>query len=100
GPPSAGPVGWLVDLDMKSVAITRLEYAESSGEGRGWGIIVHLLETSGRPARCRLRTFRNPVWARQVDFNDQLLVDVSIDGDVALIDLTPHELARVEITLG
>ena len=31
----------------KAVAITRLEYIATSGEGRGWGVALHLVETSG-----------------------------------------------------
>jgi alpha-mannosidase len=99
GPPAAGPTGWLFHLDHKAVAVTRLEYAESTGDERGWGVVLHLLETSGSAARCRLRCFRNASWARQTDMNHEVIVDLSIDGDAVLIDLTPHELARVEVTL-
>jgi alpha-mannosidase len=100
GPPSTGPTGWMVQVDSKAVAITRLEYADPSGDGRGWGLVLHLTETAGRPARCRVRLFRTPVWARQVDFNDELIVDLSVDGDAVHVDLTPHEIARIDITLG
>ena len=62
--------------------------------------IFHLLETSGQSARCRLRLFRNPSSARQVDFLGETIVDLSIEDDAVSIDLTPHELARVEVTLG
>jgi alpha-mannosidase len=100
GLPPAGPTGWLFQLDNKGVAVTRVEYVDPSGDGRGWGIAFHLLETSGRPARCRLRTFRNPVWARQTDFHNELIVDLPVDGDAVMLDLTPHEIARVDVTLG
>lgn len=100
GPPRTGPTGWLFQLDNKAVAATRLESIDSSGEGRGWGVVFHLFETAGRPARCRLRTFRNPVWARQTDFHHELVVDLPIEDDSILIDLTPHEMARIEVTLG
>jgi alpha-mannosidase len=100
GPPASGPSGWLVQIDNKAVAITRAEYADPSGDGRGWGLAFHLVETAGRPARCRLRFFRSPVWARQIDFNDELIVDLPIDGDAVLVDLTPHEMARIDVTLG
>ena len=39
-------------------------------------------------------------WARQADFLGETIVDLSIDGDAVSIDLTPHELARVEVTFG
>ena len=98
--PATGPTGWLFQLDHKGVAVTRVEFVDSAGDGRGWGLVFHLLETAGRAARCRLRLFRNPTWARQTDFQDELIVDLPIDDDAVLIDLTPHELARVEVTLG
>ena len=100
GPPANGPTGWLFQTDHKGVAVTRVEYLATTDEGRGWGLAFHLLETTGKPSRCRLRTFRNPSWARQTDFLNEVIVDLSLDDDAALVDLTPHELARVEVTLG
>ncbi len=100
GPPRSGPSGWLIQVDHKSVAIVRLAFAPRARDGRGWGIVADLIETAGRPARCRLRAFRDPVHARQVDGHGEHIVDVPTDGDAALVDLTPHEIARVELTLG
>jgi alpha-mannosidase len=100
GPPKSGVAGWFFAIDHKSVAITRVEGLANSGDGRGWGIAIHLLETAGNAARCRLSCFRPPVWARQTDFNGETVVDLALDGDAVLIDLTPNELARVDITLG
>ncbi|WP_406700963.1 glycosyl hydrolase family 38 [Singulisphaera sp. Ch08] len=99
GPPKTGPTGWLFQLDNKAVAATRLEMMENTGDNHGWGVVFHLFETAGRPARCRLRLFRNPVWARQTDFHHELVVDLPIEEDSILIDLTPHEMARIEVTL-
>ncbi len=99
GPPPVGARGWLILLDQKSVAVTHVEFVEATGDGRGWGLIVHLLETGGQSSRCRIRFFRNPTWARQVDFQGELVIDLSIDGDGVLVDLTPTELARLEVTL-
>jgi alpha-mannosidase len=100
GPPRNGPTGWLFHLDARSVAVTSVRYVATSEDGRGWGLIFHLLETAGHPVRCRLRTFRAPTWARQVDFQGSVIVDLPTDGDATLVDLTPHEIARVEVTLG
>ena len=100
GPPKAGPAGWLFQVDSKAVSVTRVEYVESTDEGRGWGLVFHMLETSGHATRCRLRTFRPPSWARQADFQDAVIVDLPVEGDAVLVDFTPHELARIEVTLG
>ncbi len=100
GPPRNGPAGWFFHVDHRSVAVTRVEFHDSSGDGRGWGLVFHLLETAGRAARCRIRLFRDPTWARQTDFQGDLIVDLPIEGDAVLVDLTPRELARVDVTLG
>lgn len=100
GPPPNGPSGWLAQADSKNVVISHLEFVETTGGDRGWGLAFHLLETSGHATRCRLRLFRNPSFARQVDFLGETIVDLTTQDDAVLIDLTPHELARVEATLG
>jgi len=100
GPPRTGPAGWLFLVDHKGVAVTGVEVVEPADEGRGWGLAFHMLETTGRAARARLRTFRNPTWARQTDFHNEVIVDLPIEGDAVLVDFTPHELARVEVTFG
>lgn len=100
GPPKIGAAGWLAQVDHKAVAVSHVEFVPETGDGRGWGLVFHLLETAGHAGRCRLRLFRNPSWARQTDFLGETVVDLSIDGDAISIDLTPHELARIEVTLG
>ena len=99
GPPASGAQGWLLHLDHKAIAVTHVGFVKSTGNGRGWGLVLNLIETAGQSARCRIRFFRNPTWARQVDFQGELIVDFSIDRDAVLVDLTPSELARVEVTL-
>ena len=94
GPPRTGPTSWLFRTDHKSVAVTAVSYLDATDEGRGWGLSFDMIETTGRPARVRLRTFRNPTWARQVDFHGEVLVDLPIDGDAVLVDFTPYEVAR------
>ena len=61
GPPPIGATGWLAQVDHKGVAVSHVEFVETTGDGRGWGLIFHLLETAGQAARCRLRLFRNPI---------------------------------------
>jgi len=100
GPPAIGSTGWLAQVDHKGVAVSHVGFVKETSDGRGWGLIFHLLETNGNSARCRLRLFRDPSWARQADFLGETIVDLSITGDAVSIDLTPHELARVEVTLG
>lgn len=100
GPPSSGAAGWLVQVDNKGIAVTGLELLQSAEDAGGWGLALHLLETAGRAVRCRVRLFRDATWAKQTDFLRAVIVDLPIEGDSVLVDFTPHELARVEITLG
>jgi alpha-mannosidase len=100
GPPALGDRGWLIHVDHKAVAVTHVGFSPATGEGRGWGLVIHLAETAGQSARCRLRFFRNPSWARQVDYQGETVIDLSVEGDAVPVDLTPNELARVEVTLG
>ena len=62
-------------------------------------IAFHLLETAGRAARCRLRLLRNPIAARQTDYLGDPIVDLPVDSDTVLVDLTPGEMARVVVDL-
>jgi alpha-mannosidase len=100
GPPLAGPTGWLLHVESAAVHVPRVEYLERTGDGRGWGLAVYLVETSGRAIRSRLRLFKNPIDARQTDFAGELVIDLAIDGDAVPFDLTPHEMVRVEVRLG
>ena len=100
GPPRTGPSGWLFQVDHKSVAVVGLRFEPRSSDGKGWGVVVTLLETAGKPTRCRLRAFRDPVWARQVDFQGEHIIDLYAEADAVPVDLTPHELARIDVTLG
>lgn len=100
GPPAQGARGWLVLVDQKAVAVTHVGFVETTGEDRGWGMVVHLLETAGQSSRCRVRFPRNPTTARQIDFQGELIVDLTVEGDGVLVDLTPNEMARLEVTLG
>ncbi len=100
GPPPSGPTGWLIEVDHKSVALIRLLFAPITNEGKGWGVIADVIETSGKAARCRLKAFRDPIHARQVNGHGDHVVDLQFDRDGASIDLTPYEIARVELTFG
>jgi alpha-mannosidase len=99
GCPRSGSSGWFYRLDQRNVALTRTQFAEFTNDGRGWGLVFHVLETANRATRCRLRLFRDPIAARLTDFQGDHIVDLEVQGDAVLLDLTPRELARVEVTL-
>jgi alpha-mannosidase len=100
GPPAMGDRGWLMHVDHKAIVVTHVGFTPTTFADRGWGLVVHVLESGGHAARGRLRFFRNPTWARQCDFQGEAVVDLSVDGDAVLLDLMPNELARIEVSFG
>ncbi len=98
GPPALGVAGWLARIDRQNVAISRVEFTENAGE-RGWGLVFHLLETAGSRAGAGSGSSATRRWARQVDFLGETIVDLSVEDDAVQVDLTPHEMARVEVAL-
>ena len=112
GPPKSGTTGWFFHLDARNVQMLGLfplmaepQPVEESWQAdrtppaqpTGCGCAIRLMETEGHPVRVRLRCFRTPRSARQRDFNGHTMHALSIDADAVLIDLTPHEIADVEI---
>lgn len=99
--PAAGSPasGWLVRVEHRAIAVTRLAWSEATGAGRGKGLELHLVETAGKPIRAKVRFCRDPIHARQIDFADNLIIDLTVEGDSVLVDLTPHEIARIDVTL-
>jgi hypothetical protein len=92
--------GRLLHLDMPSVAITRVEAIRVPELENAHGLAFHLLETAGRSTRGHLRLFRRPVSAWLADQHGERIIDLEVQDDAILIDLTPRELARIEVLLG
>ena len=99
GPPKTGHQGWFYHIDHRNVAMTKLEYHPAGTEGRGPAIVFHLHETAGRAARTRLRLMTPPSFAKQIDDRGQTVLDLTVTDDAVDIDLTPWEIARVEVGL-
>ena len=70
GRPRSGSSGWLFQVEGKGIAVLRVGSSDPSGDGRGWGVFLDVIETSGRPTRSRIRFYRDPIWARQVDYRN------------------------------
>ena len=67
-------------------------------EAGGWLAICWKRADMRRDAGCvSSATHRG---ARQVDFQGDTIIDLTTQEEAVLIDLTPYELARVEMTLG
>jgi alpha-mannosidase len=98
GPPAAGDAGWFFHVSAKNVQILRLTPASRVRERpESDGFTVRLLETEGRGRRTKLRCFRTPVSARQIDFQGRTINDLTIDGDAVAVEMSPYEIADVEV---
>lgn len=107
GPPRSGNMGWFFHLNTRAVQLLQIlplrGEPETSSSGSplpgagGCGCVVRLLETEGRTIRTKLRCFRAPKRARQIDFLGKTIGELSLDGDAVLVDLTGYEIADIEI---
>ncbi|WP_165065954.1 polysaccharide deacetylase family protein [Paludisphaera rhizosphaerae] len=100
GPPPAGDRGWLMKIDSQAPAVIHVGFTPETYDSRGWGIDVHLVETVGYHARCRLQFFRPPTWARQYDLQGESQGDLSVENDAVWLDLMAGELYRVVVAFG
>lgn len=103
GPPRAGTTGWFFHLDARNVQLLQLlplaaqpsEHAADAAPVSGCA--VRLVETEGRSARVRLRCIRNPTSARVRDYVGSTLARLVVEGDAVALDLSPYEIADVEV---
>ena len=58
---------------------------------------ARLLETAGRAGKATIRSFRNLVAARQVDYLGETMTELSPAVDAATIDFGGHEWLELEI---
>ncbi len=86
--------GWLFHLDARNVVATHWNVIRESTKPVGFR--VRLLETEGRSDRVKLRSFRAPSVARQVDFNGQTQVELGVKDDTITIELGRYEWVEVE----
>jgi alpha-mannosidase len=94
-PPASGSTGWLFHVGSRNALIT---HAEPIVEGDiVQGVRLRLLETQRRAGRVRLRCPKNPRAAQQTDLMGQTLIQLPIEGDAVLVDLTANEYAQCEI---
>ena len=117
GPPPRGTSGWFLHINAQNVQVTRImglaneptnvneptdvleprtEYDDAVRPG-GPGFALRLMETEGRHRQVKLRCYKTPSSARQRDFQNHTLSDLTIEEDAVLIDMTAYEIADVEL---
>ncbi|HLA84430.1 MAG TPA: hypothetical protein VJL29_06525 [Thermoguttaceae bacterium] len=93
--------GWLFHVDASNVIATGWETIFRDNHPTGYR--VRLLETEGIATTVRLRSFRRPTSARQIDFlgnaqqepTDEQ--DLNITNDHVLVPLDAHEWTQLEV---
>ena len=110
-PRGGAQTGWFFNVDAKSVQLLDIlplreppspdlaewDRSEVETTPHGNGFALRLVETEGRAVRVKLRCFRDPIEARQRDFQGRTISDVMIEGDAVLIDMTASEIADIEL---
>ncbi len=111
GRPNSGATGWFFHLSAKNVQLTAVlplldpdpVAVRPDDEGTrdevpaGNGFAVRLVETEGRRREVKLRLFRTPSYARQRDFEGRTIGTLPIQDDAVIVNVTPYEIADVEL---
>ena len=96
---SAPPAGWRRSTTRASPSRTSSSSRPPATAAAGaWFSICSKPPARRAAAACGCSA--TPPGPARLDFLGETIIDLSIDGDAVLIDLTPHELARIEVTLG
>ncbi|MBM4075051.1 MAG: hypothetical protein FJ267_05335 [Planctomycetes bacterium] len=113
-PASSKLSGWLFHVDSRAVQLTRLlplldppakspdsiNDEDAHGTPSGPGFAVRIIETEGRRCSTKWRLFRQPVYARKRDFLGNTIAELVLENDGVLIEMTPYEIADVEVRFG
>ena len=89
--------GWWFHVDAKNLVATH--WQPVMVDGKVTGFTVRLLETEGKAGRAHLRCFTPPRSARQVDLLGRKMLDLALDGDRAVLEVSPYEWFEAEVTL-
>lgn len=94
--PAPTTSGWLFHLDNKNVVATYWQPRVEEGRVVGFG--VRLLETSGRPSRVGMSTFRAVASAQRVDFAGNAQGELEIKDGKINTELAAHQWIEIEAT--
>ena len=97
-PPAPVQHGWLFSLDSKNAVVTHWSPISDDGPEprKVVGFRVRVLETEGRGGRVHLRSFRAPSSAKRMDFLNQSIGSLNVEGDRIAIELGAYEWVQVE----
>jgi alpha-mannosidase len=103
GPPHIGASGWLFHVDASNLLLTRLTpglmngRAEPAADGAEDAITARFLECANYSGLAEFRCVRDPQRATVLDARGQFLVEANRSGDVVHLEVTPNDLAHVQV---
>jgi hypothetical protein len=96
GPPPGGSSSWLFHLDAPQLLLTGLRPAPAGEDG----IRVRLLECGVSGGHAELRCVRPPQSAMILDARGELLQDMHVSGDAALLEVARGDWMQVRVDFG
>jgi hypothetical protein len=104
GPPHIGASGWLFHLDAPNLLLTRLHpgplEVRAENPPSDDAVTAWLFECAGHSGLAELRCVRNPKRAALLDARGNFLLEMSCNGDAVSLEVTPNDLARVQVEFG
>lgn len=106
GPPHIGAAGWLYHLDTPNLLLTSMRPGRSDRNGATIddgvedAITLRLFEAMNQSGQAEFRCVRNPTQAVQLDGQGDRLVDLAVEDDRVMLEVTPGDFAQVQIEFG
>jgi hypothetical protein len=102
GPPHIGASGWLFHVDAPNLLLTRMtpgksERGGAESAGVADAITARFLECANYSGLAEFRCVRDPVRAVLVDARGQFLLEANRSGDIVHLEVTPNDLAHVQV---
>lgn len=102
GPPHIGASGWLFHIDASNLLLTRITPGimtsrDSEGAGPADAITARFLECANYSGLAEFRCVRDPQRASVLDARGQFLVEANRSGDIVHLEVTPNDLAHVQV---
>jgi hypothetical protein len=93
GPPPVGAAGWLYHLDAPNLLLISLRPAPDDADA----VLVRLLECGIGSIAARFRCPRDPRRAFLTDARGEKLMDLTVEGDAVLLDVSRFELTQIRV---
>ena len=102
GPPHIGASGWLFHIDASNLLLTRMTPGLLASRERERpevddAITARFLECANYSGLAEFRCVRDPQRATVLDARGQFVLDAHRSGDIVHLEVTPNDLAHVQV---